>query len=399
MKIAVTSEHVLFRTPDGTYWAKGAPLAFWRRYLDVFDELYIVARVMLVEVRPCGSELLADSRVHVAEVPFYRGPVQFLRCVKEIKKSLKSAIGQTDAVLMRVPSVLATLMAAMLRSHSRPYGLEVVGDPADVFAAGGVSHFLRPFFRYWFTRNQKIQCQEACAVSYVTESHLQSRYRAGEFAFQTHYSSLDLPEEAYVAQARQSLELKGRPFVIISVASLEQLYKGPDILIQAVAKCIRAGAKFRLEFVGDGYYRKQLMQQAAELGIGAQVHFRGQIPSGPSVWQCLDDADLFVLPSITEGLPRAMIEAMARALPCIGTAVGGIPELLGEDYLVPPGCPISLAKQINQVASDPGRLSEMSAENLQRAKAYQSNELRSRRMKLYCSLGKQTGNWLKGAAA
>ena len=63
---------------------------------------------------------------------------------------------------------------------------------------------------------------------------------------------------------------------------------------------------------------------------------------GHGVTEQLDAADVFVLPSRQEGLPRAMIEAMARSLPCVGSDVGGISELI-PDWVVPPNDPQALA--------------------------------------------------------
>src|SRR5439155_26719861 len=105
----------------------------------------------------------------------------------------------------------------------------------------------------------------------------------------------------------------------------------------AVAECRQAGLDVTLDIVGDGRFRPELDRLAAELGIREQVCFRGQLPAGEPVRARLDAADLFVLPSRSEGLPRAMVEAMARALPCIGSNVGGILELLAPEDLAPAG--------------------------------------------------------------
>jgi glycosyltransferase involved in cell wall biosynthesis len=97
----------------------------------------------------------------------------------------------------------------------------------------------------------------------------------------------------------------------------------------------------------------------------------------------LDQADLFVLPSRSEGLPRAMLEAMARALPCIGSTVGGIPELLEEKDMVPPGNVGQLAAKIREVITDSKRMELMSARNLALAREYRSEILRMKRQRFY----------------
>jgi glycosyltransferase involved in cell wall biosynthesis len=102
-----------------------------------------------------------------------------------------------------------------------------------------------------------------------------------------------------------------------------------------------------------------------------------------------------------------MIEALTRALPCIGTRVGGIPELLADEDLVDPEDVQGLANKIKEVVTNPKRLSEMSARNLKRAQDYHPEILDKRRAEFYRFLRQATENWLstqtrllaKGASA
>ena len=180
------------------------------------------------------------------------------------------------------------------------------------------------------------------------------------------------------------------------IGSLSQLYKAPDVLIDAVAACTREGLDLRLTIVGDGKERPVLEARARALGLGPRVRFLGQLPAGEAVRAELDRADLFVLPSRQEGLPRAMVEAMARALPCIGSTVGGIPELLPPEDLVPPGDVGTLARKIREVVGDPDRMARMSARNLEKARQYGEDLLLERRVAFYRHIKACTQAWLDG---
>jgi glycosyltransferase involved in cell wall biosynthesis len=148
-----------------------------------------------------------------------------------------------------------------------------------------------------------------------------------------------------------------------------------------------------LVIVGDGRYRPTLEELARQLGVAARVRFRGLLPAGAAVQSELDAADVFVLPSRTEGLPRAMIEAMARGLPCIGSAVGGIPELLPIEAMVPAGDVNELAHAIRTLASNPEWMARMSARNVRIAREYEGTLLRDRRTMFLRRVRTVTREW------
>lgn len=396
MDVLISVEARLHRAPDGSIWTEGGfPYSFWGRYTGVFEGVRVLARVAETEKPAKDWQRVDGPGVQVAAVPHYLGPMQYLRRAWAVRRAVAAAYQPGLAVIMRVPSLIGVCLEAGLKRDNYPFGLVVVGDPHDVFAPGGVDHAMRPFFRWWFTRHLKEQCLRAAGVAYVTEFTLQDRYPCRPDALRisdsdmaiesievppaqlaTYYSSLELPDEGF--RGARPIELK-KLRRLITVGSLAQLYKGTDVLLQALARCIQRGSDVSLVVAGEGKFRPQLEKMAVELGISDRVRFLGQVPQGKPLWEQLDAADLFVLPSRTEGLPRAMIEAMARGLPCIGSSVGGIPELLDPEQMVPPGDVEALAEKIQAVLGDPELLSRLSWSNSQRVLKYQGAELQKRR--------------------
>jgi len=171
------------------------------------------------------------------------------------------------------------------------------------------------------------------------------------------------------------------------------MYKGFDVLIDAVACCRCKGLDLELDIVGDGRFRSALERRALTRGIQQKVRFAGQISGACQVREHLDRAHLFVLPSKTEGLPRAMVEAMARGLPCIGSTVGGIPELLSSEDLVARGDVGALANKIVEVVSQPARLTRMSEANHARARNFHDSILRPKRRLFLDHVRKTTQDW------
>ncbi|MDB5347848.1 MAG: glycosyl transferase group 1 [Schlesneria sp.] len=411
MKVLVCVEHRFDRSPDGAIWTQVAyDHSFWLRYLDVFDSVQVLARIRDVPQAPADYVRADGDRVNFTEVPYYLGPWQYLRQRNRVKQAVRDAVEPRNAIILRVGSQLANCLYPALRNSGQPFGVEVVGDPWDVFAPGSISHPLRPMLRWYFWHELRKQCANACAASYVTERALQSRYPVRGSTLSISASSINLKVEALrsvrksfaVSDVRLSLDSYTPMQVIprqsgclrlVFVGSLAQLYKGPDILLAACAECIGNGVPLRLVLIGDGKFRAQLESQAESLGIRDCVVFRGQLPAGRAIRDELDRADLFVLPSRTEGLPRALIEAMARSLPCIASNVGGIPELLPDADLVPAGDVHALAQKIQEVIACPKRQEEMRSRNYLRAQDFREDVLQQRRVEFFEAVRRLTTEW------
>jgi glycosyltransferase involved in cell wall biosynthesis len=395
MEVVVCLEYRFDRTPDGKVWTQTTfPYKFWTRYLEVFDRVRVVARVLEVPSALPDWKRADGEGVSFAAIPHYLGPWQYLLKARQIEQAARNSVGAKDAVILRLSSQIANSIEPLLRKTGHPYGVEVVADPYDVFAPGSVKHPLSPLFRWWFPRQLRRQCAGASAAAYVTERTLQTRYPPAPTAFSTNYSSIELPTSALVAAPclpRQN----AHQFTLIFVGTLAQLYKAPNVVIAAVGTCVQDGLDLTLILVGDGKHRSELEAQAKALDIGDRVCFRGQLTAGNPVITELDNADLFVLPSYQEGLPRAMVEAMARALPCVGSTIGGIPELLLPEEMVPPGDVTALASKIREVVTNPDRMARMSARNLEKAKEYTEEVLRERRNAFYRYVREQTELWLR----
>jgi glycosyltransferase involved in cell wall biosynthesis len=128
--------------------------------------------------------------------------------------------------------------------------------------------------------------------------------------------------------------------------------KATPLLVEAFIRIAADRPDLRLLMVGDGADRRECEDLARRSGLGGQVEFTG---FRADVTSQLGRADAFVLPSVNENLPLALLQAMAVGLPCIASAVGGIPELLtpGCGLLVPPGDVRSLSAALTRLADDP----------------------------------------------
>lgn len=168
---------------------------------------------------------------------------------------------------------------------------------------------------------------------------------------------IDLAEWQYQAPRRGE-----GPVTVVAIGRLSP-EKGFGILLEAMAELRDAGAPVRLRLVGDGPERVALTEAIARLSLAEHVSLVGELPPA-QVREELRNADIFCLPSFSEGLPVSIMEAMAAGVPVVTTWIAGIPELAADGVTaltVPPARVDALAWALRRLAEDPalaGQLAE-----------------------------------------
>jgi glycosyltransferase involved in cell wall biosynthesis len=134
--------------------------------------------------------------------------------------------------------------------------------------------------------------------------------------------------------------------------------KGLEYLLKALS-LLKIDKPWKLTIVGswDGFehYHRKLQRIAADLKIGDKVCWAGYVSYGREMFQYMRDSDIFVLPTLSEGTPRVLVEARANSLPVVATRVGGIPTSVtdGKDgLLVPAKDPKSLVAAIEHIVKN-----------------------------------------------
>jgi len=191
--------------------------------------------------------------------------------------------------------------------------------------------------------------------------------------------------------ARAELNIKEGEQVVIFVGSLISV-KGVEYLVEAKNTAIQHFPEARLLLVGDGEGRQKLEALVTKLNLEKGVSFVGKV-AYERVPGYLVASDLFVLPSLSEGFPNVVLEAMAAGLPVVTTNVRGLPEIVkdGENgFVVEPQNPRQLVEKIALLLDNNELRQKISANNKRKAEQYSWEAVVDRLEKVYFSCSNQT---------
>ena len=300
---------------------------------------------------------------------------------REYRKTVLAEIKPDRAVIVRVPSSSGTIAADHCHKIGKPFLAEAIGCPWDSLWNHSLKgKIMAPSAWESFRRVMR----NAPYSVYVTNEFLQRRYPTKGIT--AAISDVELrPMEQSVLDARLAHIRNHSGKMKIATSGGLVAYKGQQFVIEALAKLKAKGnTNYEYHLAGNGD-DETLRKLAKELGVDDQVIFEGRL-AHEQVFLFLDEMDLYIQPSLQEGLPRAVMEAMSRGLPALGAHTGGIPELLGEKYIFPRKGVDAIANMLPAIT--PEEMECMAARNFERAKDYQKETLTKRRFELYSSFAK-----------
>ena len=386
MKLGVVSGPRYYRVGNQYYTTTSYHSEMWKECLEVFDEVIIADRVIYKSNVEAGQKPVLINGARFIEFPNFKGLWGWLTAIPRMFLVARRAAKQADVWHLHAPDVGTLYMWFWLWFYRIPYSLELRGDQSMNYAylkLRGVRfhRLVSAIIRFL----HDLQLGRPLAVVGVSKSLIRDyppRNHCPTFAI----SDNRIPEELYGKPRLWKDDSTCRTIVCLGRVEAQ---KNPIGTMRVLAKLNQRGfTSWRFVWIGGGPLEAETRQAADKLGLSDKVKLLGFVP-WDDVFKILDTADLFLLNSVSEGLPRAILEAMARALPAIGTDVGGIPELLSPEDVVPMMEDDVLADKLYEVLTNPDRLTEMSRRNLQMARTYSAEVLSSCKKAFYKQLREQ----------
>jgi len=263
-------------------------------------------------------------------------------------QTIKPDVFHAQSLLCGIPAVVAKKFLKI------PY--VVWGQGSDIYLPGR------------FTRmTSKSILQNADAVLALTEDMKQKMREICDRDISVVPNGIDLKRFEISSGEKK----EGSAKTIIFVGRLHPV-KGVQYLIEAMATVHQQMPNVKLVIVGDGVERARLEELTERLNLNDCIQFAGQV-SQESIPRLMHQADVFVLSSLSEGLPVVILEAMAAGLPIVATKVGGIPDIVEEGvngYLVNAKNPEEIADRLLILLQDDEMWEEISANNREKAEQY-----------------------------
>lgn len=359
------------------------------RYTSVFGNVTICAR--LLDKKPMNCISITNPNISIFPLP----NINFKKIFKfypKIIKSIRIEAKKFDAFIIRAPSMISFIAYNAVKKMHKPIMVELVINPKHFFMDEEnvpiAKKCLLVFLRRTVVNHTKKMCKSVNAVLYVTKESLQNDYKSR--------SLLKGESKKYFSVACSDVILKqgnynsvpnvhdfSKPFVICHIGWMMGLNKGHKTVIEIISKLKHGGKNCNAVFIGDGPMKTQFEQYATSLNVKHEVLFLGKINSFDEIQKVLKTSHLFLFPSINEGLPRVLLEAMSNSLPCVAYDTDGIPELLENNYIANINDEDGLLKIVENLYSNEKERIAYAKRCYEKSLEYNSEKLNQTRRKFY----------------
>ncbi len=376
-----TSERVFHDNEGNLYTSGNFTPEVWNRYLVIGDELHVMMTdsgvVLDKEIAEKTKQKVDITKIHMHLIPdkyaslktYFSIPIR-----KTIHKIQQEVFSISDFAIIRAANSPGL---ALYRKTGKPYAVEVVGCPWDAFWNHDIKGKILAPYQYLYSRYEVSKAKWAL---YVTKYFLQKRYPcAGEQVNCSNVSLIPISNSILDERIAKIEKLEGK-IVIGTAAALNVRYKGQQYVIEALGRLKKQGlCNFEYQLIGGGD-QEYLKQVAVQNNVQEEVKIIGQM-SHDKVFEWLKNIDLYIQPSLQEGLPRSVIEAMSFGISSAGTRVAGIPELLQEDMMFDGKDVKGIVRILKNLNKE--RMLVLAKENFEKAKDYYVDVLITRRTNFY----------------
>lgn len=378
MKIIIATDTKFYCDENGQIYASEKMAKIVPRYFHSFGKVVLFARSF--QSKP---EAVLTNISDMVEKSLLFGDFRELYSSK-FKKRILSEIKSSDLVIGRFEGFSAILAYKYSKKLHKPFMGEMMSDPWDGLWHHSLLGKLAAPYSYFMTKRALKYSKYAL---YVTNEYLQNRFPC---PFESVAVSNVCIEETGREVLEQRIEkirhLNLREISIMTTAAVYVRYKGQQFVIKAIPKLNKLGIRVKYYLAGEGS-QDYLRKIAKKYKVEDQVVFLGRL-SPKDVLSMIDKVDIYIQPSLQEGLPRAVIEAMSRGCPCIGAKTAGIPELISSECVFKPKSSIAISSMIQKVL-DKDKLLKYAEENYLHSMLYLDSILSQRRNEYFEKIIKQ----------
>lgn len=372
-KVFLATEVRIYKV-DGHFYADASFAKILERYSRSFGKLSIATRIInekekrngYVQIDKYGCNF--DNVGSLAKFVIKKTPHNILKHLKD-----------ADLVVMRLPSLISLRIYRLIRKNSKKYLTEVMGCAWDAYWNHGmVGKLLAPCM--FFKMRRMVKKADYCV--YVTQSFLQGRYPCENESIGI--SNVDI---AGVTSPKSYVGFDKKNITLMTAAALDVKYKGQEYAIKAIRMLrdkYNVNATYYLAGKGSDNRLKKIAEQN---GVSENVVFCGML-SRDELSKKMQEADIYIQPSLQEGLPRSLIEAMSQGCVCLGSRTAGIPELLEDDKVFERKNAAAIVKAVLDVISL-DNLKAVSKRNVEFAKQFVSAVLDEKREQYFAKIIKE----------
>lgn len=308
----------------GKYYFTGGFGRLVDQMAQKYEKVYLMIPVTHVNPDEEFSEYCLQSpNVIVQELPSYRSYIDAVKRRKEIKQKIKEYSKTWHGLLyIRWMTVFFDYMYKCAKEQGLPVVFHIVEDGELVIRNGRKYTGIKKIVALIEARRNSMKMKKLMKTcpTLVNGSDMRRLYSLDNKLVKEIRTSTILKEEiTYSHKKMDKSDVK-----LLFVGRIK-LLKGLDYLLEAMKMLKEKGYNLSLTLVGEGDYADKLKETAEKIGLGEKIYFTGRLALGNEIMAQYKASDIFVLPSLSEGTPRALIEAMCNGVPVIGTNAGGIP--------------------------------------------------------------------------